>query len=75
MNQKQLAAEIEKWFKTRNLSEKNFWNNNPVARIMKEKLCALGYWKNLPRGNPKKAFRLMKEKIARKNGREQNNEQ
>jgi hypothetical protein len=42
---KQLATEIQhlkRW--------------HPLYAVLRDELCKLGYWKNLPRGNPKKAY-------------------
>jgi hypothetical protein len=31
---------------------------SPLYKLLKSELTALGYWKNLPRGNPKEAYKL-----------------
>jgi hypothetical protein len=31
-----------------------------LFKVLKEELTALGYWRNKPRGNPAKGFKVMK---------------
>jgi hypothetical protein len=39
-----------------------------LFRILKEELSALGYWRNRPRGNPKKGYAGMRASMEKKNG-------
>ncbi len=32
--------------------------HSPIHKVLKEELTALGYWKNKPRGNPKKGYEM-----------------
>lgn len=32
-----------------------------IFQVLKEELTALGYWKNLPRGNPQKAYQVSRK--------------
>lgn len=32
-----------------------------IFKILQKELRALGYWRNLPRGNPSKGYKVMKE--------------
>ena len=37
------------------------FRHTKLYKLLHEKLSYLGYWKNKPRGNPKKGFQVMKE--------------
>ena len=74
MNKKLLLIYLKEWFASTDFSKVNIWNRNKIAELIKSKIYKLGHWKDSKRGNPKKAFRLMKEQIARNNGWESNNE-
>ncbi len=69
MTQKQLSIELNNWFKS-NKPDKNFWNANPVALIIKENLIKMGNFKGRKRGNPKRAYKKMLFKLAQNNGYE-----
>jgi len=34
-----------------------------LYKLLKTELTKLGYWRNRPRGNPKKAFKAMKARL------------
>lgn len=36
--------------------------HSPLFRLLKRELSLLGYWRNKPRGNPRKGFDAMKGK-------------
>ena len=36
--------------------------HSPIYKVLKEELSVLGYWKNKPRGNPKKGFEMRGKK-------------
>lgn len=65
MKEKELAAELNNWFKQIKIKQ-NFWNRNPVAQVIKENLSKIGNFKNLPRGNPRKAHETMRQKLFNK---------
>ena len=68
MSKKELSNELNNWFKSADTSNKNFWNKDPVARIIKENLINWGHFKQICGGNPKKGYRKMQEHFARQNG-------
>jgi hypothetical protein len=35
--------------------------HSPLHRVLKEELTALGYWRNKPRGDPAKGYRIAKK--------------
>lgn len=37
-----------------------------LFRVLKEELSALGYWRNKPRGNPKKGYQIYIERKEQK---------
>jgi len=54
-----LARELENWFnKYENNKIKINWNTDPVGKIIKSNLQKQKRWKNLPRGNPSKAYKI-----------------
>lgn len=38
------------------------FKNTELYRLLKKRLSKIGYWKRLPRGNPKKGYQAMIEK-------------
>ena len=70
MTQEELAVKINKWFcflsDGKIKQESHFWKRNPVAFAIQDNLMKIGHWKHLGRGNPKKAFLVMKEKQNQK---------
>lgn len=69
INEKELSARLDEWFKQVN-KDKNFWNRNPIAKIIKKNLILLGNFKNKPGGNPHKAKKKREYNIAVLNGYE-----
>jgi hypothetical protein len=55
MNDKELAKELENWFKN-NINNPNKWNRGAVGPIIKQTLNNLNNWRNAPRGNPAKGY-------------------
>ena len=41
---------------------RKFPNRSKLYYVLKRELSKLGYWKERPRGNPKKGFQVMKER-------------
>lgn len=41
-------------------SIRSMTRHSPIYKVPKEELSALGYWKNRPRGNPAKGYKVMK---------------
>ncbi len=67
INETQISNEIEKFFK-KNQNNRNIWCSTILGKYLKEKLDSMGYWKNAPRGNPRKGYEKSRETIARQNG-------
>lgn len=64
MSHKELAERLQEWFsKVAGLPE---WvrTKSPVWVAMRDNLRVLGNWKNRPRGNPGKGFRVSREKMS-----------
>lgn len=63
MTDKELSNSIQKWF-DRNKDNPNKWNNNLTGKIIKKNLQLINNWKNAPRGNARKGYKLkgLKEK-------------
>ena len=58
---KTLETLLSEWIKNnQNKSPVNLWRSK-TGRTIKEFVQEQGYWKNAPRGNPKQAFRKMRE--------------
>lgn len=55
MSDKELAKELENWFKN-NTNNPNKWNRSAVGIIIKQTLNNLNNWRNAPRGNPAKGY-------------------
>jgi hypothetical protein len=71
MNENELAIEINNWFNTKyDDSNRNFWNRNPVANVIKSNLKRKEHWKYATRGNPAKGGRKKKYNQARRDGYE-----
>lgn len=41
------------------------FRHSPLYHLLKDKLTKLGYWKARERGNPRKGFRAMQDKLNR----------
>ena len=65
---KELIAALKKWFKTASFGERDFLNKNQVARLLKEELQSVGYWKNKKRGNRAASERQRLINIAKASG-------
>lgn len=61
MNDSQLAAQLEVWFKN-NLNNKNRWCDTYTGKVIKQNLMNLSNWKNAPRGNPSLGGKISKLK-------------
>jgi hypothetical protein len=46
--------------------EHKFSRQSPLKKVIKRVLTELNHWKNLPRGNPKKALEVRKQNEQRK---------
>ena len=46
------------------------FRHSPLYKLLKTKLTELGYWKAKERGNPRKGFRMMRERLTKVSGYE-----
>jgi hypothetical protein len=49
MNEKELANLIQTWFNQNFNRNTNFWNRNPVGKVLKKNLKTWRHWKNKPK--------------------------
>lgn len=49
MKNQKLAEELNKWFNKQNSRNKNFWTQNPVAKIIKTNLDKWGNFRKKPK--------------------------
>lgn len=57
---------LTEWFNDVNLTSKNIFNQNEIARLIKREITKIGYWDNKPRGIPRSADKLNKDKTTKK---------
>jgi hypothetical protein len=50
MKNKKLADDLNRWFQIQNHKGINFWNQNPVAIIIKNNLSKWGNFRKKPKG-------------------------
>ncbi len=74
MTQKELYQELKAWF-LRKKGNRNMWSDNPVGRLIQQELYYMAHWKAAPRGNPSKGQEIMKCNKAKKEEREQGDEE
>lgn len=61
----EMARVLEEWFvlvegmESKERSE--IWSRSAIGIVVRGRLRDLGYWKNLPRGNPAKGFKVSRE--------------
>lgn len=62
MNHKDVARRLQEWFTL--VSALPVWVRvkSPVWVVMRDNLRVLGNWRNAPRGDPAKGFKVMKER-------------
>lgn len=70
MNEKELSIELKKWFDSGQIRHSHAFLRNPVAKVLRDELKLLGYWQNLPRGNPAKGLRVCLENKHKREYRE-----
>jgi hypothetical protein len=46
---------------------RNMTRQQGLYKILRDELTTLGYWRKLPRGNPKKGYKIMRIKIKHDN--------
>jgi hypothetical protein len=46
MNEKELMESLNQWFDTADRYDKNFWNRNKIAKVIKNRLKEWKHWKN-----------------------------
>jgi len=70
MKQTELARYLTQWFEKQGEKQHGrlYDNKNPVCLVMKKNLVRLGYWKDLPRGNPEKGFQNMMRSMVEEVG-------
>jgi len=53
---KLIAKAIDEWFNihANEITDRNFWDRNPVAKVIKAELTKRDHWKNRKRGKPNK---------------------
>ncbi len=49
------------WLKHRLRNTGERFRETKLYMLLKKELCLLGYWRNRPRGNPKKGYKAMLE--------------
>ena len=63
----EMAGVLDEWFKlvegmgSKERSE--IWVRSAIGEVIRRRLRGLGYWKNLPRGNPKKGFAASRREV------------
>jgi len=66
MTRKELVEALDAWFKAHPKGVRK--NMDPVWWVMQENLTKLGHWKNLPRGDPRKGYRIQQKRKAKDTG-------
>ena len=67
INKKELAKYLKVWFDEVDLLNKNIWERDPVANLLKRELKLAGRWRFRPRGDAKKGYEaFLKSKVATK---------
>ena len=51
------------WLKNKLQMDDNSFRNSETYKLLKQELTIKGYWRAKERGNPKKGYKVMKEKI------------
>jgi hypothetical protein len=57
-----LGNDLFDWFE-RTKGNPNRWRESYVGRVIRGNLVETGNWKNAPRGDPKKGYAAMREKL------------
>ncbi len=66
LNDKESAALINfltRWFNTQNTNDKNFYNRDAVAKLIKEKLKQKGNWRRSPDKAKRKKKKTAEEEL------------
>jgi hypothetical protein len=59
---KDFAIELNNYL-NKHINDANFWNRNPIGKVIKEFCEGRGNFKNAPRSNPRKGYSNMISKI------------
>lgn len=51
---------------------KNLEYHQRLYKLLRDELNRLGHWRNKPRGNPSKGYKVMKERTERQNTNKEN---